>query len=406
MLTALEQGVKGGTWFSLIDKVCSARNLKVSFARVKENGGSAGVDHQTIEMFEERLDQNLAQIEQELRAGIYQPKPVRRAWIPKPGTTERRPLGIPTVRDRVVQGALRNVLEPIFEQDFATHSYGFRPNRGTKEALRRVGKLLDKGYRFIVDADLKGYFDTIPHNPLMDRVRLKIADGRVLDLIQRFLDQKVLDGLEQWQPLTGTPQGAIISPLLSNIYLDPLDHQAEREGYEMVRYADDFVILCRTREEAQRAMAMVQKWTEEAGLVLHPTKSRIADVDKDGFDFLGFTFHKNRRWVRKKSLKKFKDTIRERTKRCNGHSLRRIIDTLNPILRGWFAYFKHAYHSTFPSLDGWIRMRLRSILRQRQGKRGRGRGRDHQVWPNAFFAAAGLFSMTTAHHAVCQSALR
>jgi RNA-directed DNA polymerase len=403
MLTALEQGVKGGMWFSLIDKVYSPRNLGAAYTRVKANRGSAGVDCETIDRFGRRLDQNLKDLEQELRVGTYCPRSVKRTWIPKPGSAEKRPLGIPTVRDRVVQTAIRNVLEPIFEKDFAPQSYGFRPNRGCKDALRRVDALLKAGYQYVVDADLKGYFDSIPHEPLVERVAEKVSDGEVLELIRAFLKQDVMDGLERWQPQAGSPQGAVISPLLSNIYLDPLDHLAVREGFEMVRYADDFVILCRSKEEAQRALAIVQRWTDEAGLQLHPTKTHIADAVEDGFDFLGYRFFQNRRWVRKKSLKRFKDTVRQRTPRNNGHSLAAIIQSLNPLLRGWYGYFQHAFRSTFVALDGWIRGRLRTILRRRRRRNGRARGRDHQRWPNAFFTEQGLFSLA-AHATARQSA--
>ena len=245
MLAALERGVKGGVWFSLIDKVYSMSNLRAAFAKVKANRGAAGCDRQTIAMYEADPEANLCDLSDELRSGAYQPRRIRRVYIPKPGSRELRPLGIPTVRDRIVQTALRNVMEPIFEREFAEHSYGFRPNRGCKDALRRVDTLLKAGYTHVVDADLKSYFDTIPHAPLMERIGHRIADGRVLDLIETFLAQRVMDGLDSWTPTTGTPQGAVISPLLSNVYLDPLDHMLAQRGVEMVRYADDLVILCR-----------------------------------------------------------------------------------------------------------------------------------------------------------------
>jgi len=298
------------------------------------------------------------------------------------------------------------VLEPIFEKEFAEHSYGFRPKRGCKDALRRVDELLKTGYTYIVDADLKSYFDTIPHDRLMALVGQKVSDGRVLNLIEAFLKQGVLDGLREWTPEMGSPQGAVVSPLLSNIYLNPLDHKMAQEGFEMVRYADDFVILCRSPEDATRALAVVQKWTAEAGLMLHPTKTRIVNATTDSFEFLGYRFSKGKRFPRTKSLQKLKDTIRAKTKRTNGQCLPAIIESLNPTLRGWFEYFKHSYKTTFPELDGWIRGRLRSILRKRQKKRGRGRGSDHQRWPNAYFAGLGLYSLKTAHGTACQSSLR
>jgi RNA-directed DNA polymerase len=310
------------------------------------------------------------------------------------------------VRDRVVQTALRLVLEPIFERDFAPHSYGFRPGRGCKDALRRVDELIKGGYTHVVDADLKSYFDTIPHDRLLALVGQKVSDGQVLSLIEAFLNQSVLDGLEEWTPERGTPQGAVISPLLSNIYLDPLDHLMADQGWEMVRYADDFVILCRDAEDGARALEAVRQWTTQAGLTLHPEKTRIVDAKEDGFDFLGYRFEKGRRYPRKKSLGKFRDTIRAKTRRTSGESLGRIILNLNPTLRGWFEYFKHSYKATFPYIDGWIRMRLRSLLRKRQRLRGRGRGADHQRWPNAFFADQGLFSLKTAHELASQPSSR
>jgi RNA-directed DNA polymerase len=406
MLTALDEGVKGGQWFSLIDKVHTERTLRAAFHQVASHQGAAGVDHVTIAMYQDCLDENLTNLGEELRKGTYRPQTIRRHYIPKPGSQEKRPLGIPTVRDRVVQTALRMVLEPIFEREFAEHSYGFRPHRGCKDALRRVEELLKAGYTSIVDADLKSYFDTIPHDRLLALVAQQVSDGRILALIEGYLKQGVLDGLREWTPAMGSPQGAVVSPLLSNIYLNPLDHLMAQHGFEMVRYADDFVILCRSPEEAARALETVQQWTAGAGLTLHPTKTRIVNAKEDGFDFLGYRFEGGTRRPRAKSLDKFKDTIRAKTKRTSGESLRQIIDDLNRTLRGWFEYFKHSHHWTFPRLDGWIRMRLRSILRKRLGKRGCGRGSDHHRWPNALFADQGLFSLRAAHALACQSLKR
>lgn len=406
MLTALEQGVKGNCWFSLIDKVYSGENLHAAFHQVAANRGAPGVDHVTVEQFEHAAEANVVRLRDELRAGTYRPQAVRRVQIPKPGSRETRPLGIPTVRDRVVQGAVRHVLEPIFEREFAEHSYGFRPQRGCKDALRRVDCLLKQGDVYVVDADLKSYFDTIPHGPLMDRIRERVSDSRLLALIASFLTAGIFDGLQEWTPDQGAPQGAVLSPLLSNIYLNPLDHLLAQAGFEMVRYADDFVILCRSAEQARRALELVQQWTAEAGLTLHPTKTRIVDSRTDGFDFLGYTFQGHIRWPRKKSLTKLKDAIRAKTKRTNGQSLAMIIADLNPTLVGWFAYFQHSHKHVFSQLDGWLRMRLRSILRRRLGLRGRGDGLDHRRWPNRYFAAHRLYSLTTAHALACQSSCR
>lgn len=396
MLTALEKGVKGGQWFSLIDKVYREENLFSGWVQVASNQGAAGVDHISIDHFAKELAANLKRLNQTLRNGSYRPQDVKRVEIPKPGSKETRPLGIPTVRDRVVQTALRNVIEPIFERDFAEQSYGFRPNRGCKAALRRVDQLVKSGFRYVVDADLKGYFDTIPHDRLLARVAEKISDGRLLDLIALFLAQGVMSTAGRLEPTEGTPQGAVISPLLSNIYLDPLDHLMAEAGYEMVRYADDFVILCRTLGEAEAALAKVKQWTTENGLTLHPEKTHIADTEGDGFEFLGYHLKREHRWPRKKSLQKFKDTVRQKTRRTAGRSLSAIIADLNRTLKGWFEYFQHSHYWIFGSLDSWIRMRLRSILRRNAGRAGRGRGLDHNRYPNSFFRKAGLFSLKQA----------
>jgi RNA-directed DNA polymerase len=396
MLTALENGVGGGKWFSLIDKVAAPENLFAAYVTVAEHKGAAGVDHLTVEDFGKGLTERLDRLETTLRDGRYRPQEVKRVWIPKPGSREERPLGIPTVRDRVVQTALLHVLEPIFEREFAEHSYGFRPNRGCKDALRRVATLLERGYRYVVDADLRSYFDTIPQARLRSRVAERVSDGRVLDLVDLFLQQGVLDGLAHWRPTTGTPQGAVISPLLSNIYLNPLDHEMAGQGYEMVRYADDFVVLCRTPAQAEAALERVRQWVETNGLSLHPEKTRIADAEGVGFAFLGYHFRAGQRWPRKKSQDKLKDVLREKTRRTDGRSLPAIIVDINRTLRGWYAYFKHAHRYTFGALDSWLRMRLRSLLRKRAGRRGRGRGRDHVRYPNAYFRDAGLFSLNEA----------
>lgn len=404
MLTALEEGVKGGVWFALIDKVFAERNLRAAFQQVAKNDGAAGVDHETVRAFERQLTETIRWLSEKLRTGTYTPQPIRRAHIPKPGTNETRPLGIPTVRDRVVQAAMVNVIEPIFERDFAEHSYGFRPGRGCKDALRRVGQLLEEGYVHVVDADLKGYFDSIPHDRLMSRVKERIADGRVLRLIGDFLKADILDEMKRWTPEQGAPQGAVLSPLLSNVYLDPLDHLLARHGIEMVRYADDFVILCKTAEDAARALELVKQWVADNGLTLHPEKTRIVDSRTESFDFLGYTFQGQEHWPRKKAIQKMRDTIRAKTLRQNGRSIQCVIADVTKTVRGWFAYFKHG---TDPRLyrnqDAWIRMRLRSILRRRDHRRGRGRGHDHQLWPNAYFADRGLFSLVAARAAAVQS---
>jgi len=408
MLEALEKGVKGGVWFSLIDKVYRPTTLLAAWFAVKANRGSAGSDRQSIKDFEENLTDNLARLQRELQEGSYRPRPIRRVYIDKPGSKDKRPLGIPCVRDRVVQAALCLVVEPIFEKDFVERSYGFRPKRGCKDALREVERLLKDGYVHVVDADLKSYFDSIPHAKLMDEVRKYIGDGRVLALIEGFLKQDILEGLALWTPEKGAPQGAVISPLLSNLYLHTIDVAVAKAGFYMVRYADDFVILCRSNTEAEDVLRLVQQLANAKDLSLHPEKTRLVDarVRGIGFDFLGYHFERGTRWPRKKSLKKLKDTLRTKTKRCNGNSLESIIDDVNATLRGWFGYFKHCNRWTFPAVDGWVRRRLRSILRKRSKRKGISRGRDHNRWPNRFFRDHGLFSLEMAHRALLQSSTR
>jgi len=328
MLTRLTAGEPANrVWFSLLDKTYAPANLRSAFQQVWRNGGSAGADKQTVAHFAQQAERELAQLHAQLRDGKYQPQPVRRAWIPKPGSQERRPLGIPAVRDRIVQGALRHVLEPIFETEFAGQSYGFRPGRGAKDALREVDELLHAGYDWVVDADLKAYFDTIPQDRLLALVQARVADGRVLALVESFLRAGVLEECKGWQPTeTGTPQGGVISPLLANLYLNPLDHQMAQAGWKMVRYADDFVILCRSEGEAQAALCQVQDWVKAAGLTLHPEKTRIVPAAQPGgFDFLGYHFERGRKWPREKSLKKLKDRIRQKTPRRDGRSWKEIV---------------------------------------------------------------------------------
>jgi RNA-directed DNA polymerase len=266
-----------------------------------------------------------------------------------------------------------------------------------------VDSLLKTGYKWVVDADLKSYFDTIPHERLMALVEEHIADGRVLAWLRAYLKAKVLDGLKEWIPEEGSPQGAVISPMLANLYLNPLDQLMARKGFEMVRYADDFVILCQSREEAESALTEATAWVKEAGLTLHPEKTRIVH-ESEGFDFLGYRFENGRHTPRRKSEDKFKDGIRDLTRRNNGRSLDDTIARLTPKLRGWYGYFKHSPRWVLKALDKWIRRRLRTILNKREGRsRWKCTKTDHRRWPNAFFQAHGLFNLTATHVAECQS---
>jgi RNA-directed DNA polymerase len=401
MVSALVNGVKGGRWFSLIDKVFAPATLVLAYERVAAKGGAAGVDGQSLERFAARAEIYLAELWTALREGSYRPQPVRRVNIPK-ADGGLRPLGIPAVKDRIVQAAMKLVIEPIFEVEFLEGSYGFRPGRGCHDALREVDHLIKEGFTYVVDADLANCFGSIPHGRLLQRVEERISDGRILGLLRRWLEADVLAEMERWTPTAGTPQGAVISPLLANIYLHPLDERMAALGYRMVRYADDFVVLCRSREEAEAALAEIRRWVEENGLALHPDKTRLGDCRQagEGFEFLGYRFEAGRRFVRKKSLNRLKDSIRARTKRTCGASLACVINGLNPRLRGWFSYFKHAHPTEFTALDGYIRRRLRAILRKQDKRPGFGRcQRDHQRWSNAFFAQAGLFALYPAWQA-------
>jgi RNA-directed DNA polymerase len=406
MVSALVNGVKGGRWFSLIDKVTAPATLQAAFEKVRAKRGAAGVDGQSVERFARQAELYLRELAEELREGSYRPQPVRRVEIPK-GDGRTRPLGIPAVKDRIVQTALKLVIEPIFEVKFSPTSYGFRPGRGCKDALREVDHLIKQGYTYVVDADLESYFDTIPKEQLVNRVEERISDGRVLALVRAFLDQDVLRGMERWTPMAGTPQGAVISPLLANIYLHPLDEAMASRGYRMVRYADDFVVLCKSRGEAEAALEEIRRWVAENGLRLSPTKTHLGDCREkgEGFEFLGYRFEAGRRWVRKKSLMRFKDKIRAKTGRTRGDSLQRIVTDLNRTLRGWFEYFKHAYPTTFGSLDGFIRRRLRALLLKQKKKRsGFGMNQTtHHLWPNDFFAQAGLLDLYGARQAARHS---
>lgn len=405
MLAALENGVKGGKWFSLIDKVTRLQTLTVAWYKVAANKGAAGVDGQSIERFRHKAATYLEELSESLKSGTYLPQPVKRVEIYKaPGKT--RPLGIPVVKDRIVQTALKLAIEPIFEKEFEESSYGFRPERGCKDALREVDRLIKEGFTHVVDADLASYFDTIPHDRLMASVKTRISDGRLLELIYGYLKQDVVSELKRWTPVGGTPQGAVVSPLLANLYLHPLDRLMRMKGYHMVRYADDFVVMCSNPESAQSALAEIRAWVSENGLTLHPDKTHIGNclLPGQGFEFLGYRFEAGKRWVRKKSLKALRDRIRTRTKRTCGKSLHQVIESLNPTLIGWFGYFKHANPHVFKTVDGFIRRRLRAILRKQQKRPGMGRCHaDHKRWPNVFFAKHGLFTMTEARVLASQS---
>ena len=402
LTTLLEDKVRGGRWHTLIDKVYSELNLFCSAGKVLGKQGAAGVDRQTVENFAEHEREELQWLQTQLREGTYVPSAVRRTWIPKPGSSEKRPLGIPTVRDRVVQTALVHVIEPILDATFHDRSFGFRHGRGCHDALRCVEGLLAAGYVYVVDADLKSYFDTIPKDRLMKVVQERISDRRVLGLIKQFLDQGIVEELQTWTPEAGVPQGAVLSPVLSNAYLNPLDHRMAELGFQMVRYADDFVILCRTREEADAALVAVRAWVDAQGLKLHPEKTHIVDAREESFSFLGYSFRGDLRFPRAKSHRKFMDRIRELTPRKSGDSLEFMIQRINRATRGWFNYFRHCHWNIFRDYDGVIRRRLRRMLLKRH-RRNRKRLPRKQRWPNAYFTERGYVSLNASHVRFVQS---
>lgn len=398
MLTALENGVKGGKWFSLIDKVYAPSNLDSAWQAVMQNKGAAGIDRVTIERYKCYQAKYLEELSCDLKKNTYRPQGVKRVYIPK-GDGKTRPLGIPAVNDRVAQAAVKQVIEPILEKEFLPMSYGFRPKRGAKDALREVDGLLKEGFTWVVDADLKSYFDTIPHDRLIERVERYISDGRILDLIKSFLKQKIIEENKAWIPTEGSPQGGVLSPVLANLYLHDLDVTITQAGYHMIRYADDFVILTRNEDEAMAALKLVKVWVEENGLVLHPEKTHVGNcmIEGQGFEFLGYRFEAGTRWIRKKSILKFRESIRQKTSRVRSGAMEAIIAEINKTLRGWYNYFKHVTKYGLGTFDSFVRRRLRAILCQRNKHRGFGRGLDpHKKWPNKFFANLGLFTLETA----------
>jgi RNA-directed DNA polymerase len=402
LTTLLEHRVKGGKWHTLYDKVMSEQNLSVSTMKVVEKRGAAGVDRQTVTVFAERHREEIIRLQTELKDESYRPLPVRRVEIPKPGSNEKRPLGIPTVRDRVVQTALVHVLEPIFDHTFHERSFGFRHGRGCHDALRCVEALLEDGYIYVVDADLKGYFDTIPKDRLLALVQQKVSDSAVLRLVKKYLDQEIMSELKTWTPEAGVPQGAVLSPMLSNVYLNPLDHLMSDKGYQMVRYADDFVILCRSHSEAEAALSEIREWVAGSGLTLHPEKTHIVNSNEKSFAFLGYSFRGRLRFPRAKSHEKVVARLRELTPRKSGESLVCIIARINRSLIGWFNYFRHCFWNIFEPYDSMVRRRLRRLLLKRNRKNPKRLSRTHR-WPNSFFTEQGLYSLSEAHARFVQS---
>jgi RNA-directed DNA polymerase len=347
---------------SLIDKVYSGKNLYRAWRKVRANKGVHGLDRVTIRMFEKDVDIHLREIQRKLREQRFEPQPVLRVYIPKPADPKkRRPLGIPVVADRIVQQAIVQVVEPLFDAQMSSRSFGYRKGRKAHDAIATIIQDAKEGFRVVLDADIASFFDTLDHEVVMSRVRARIADGRVLDLIEAFLKAGISENNVVTVPTEGTPQGGVISPWLSNLVLDDLDKALESRGWRHVRYADDFVVLCRSREEAQDALAYVQEVLGKLKLSLSETKTKVSDCT-EGFEFLGFRFWNYRLGVRAKSIERFKDRVRTLTQRQQGRNVEAVLEDLNPVIRGWANYVGVAQVADlFCNLDCWIRMRLRSF---------------------------------------------
>ena len=365
---------------SLIDKVYRQENLLTAWERVKENGGSGGVDRQSVAGFKAQQDQQLGRLREELRDDGYRPQPVRQVPIPKAGKPgEYRTLGIPTVYDRVCQQALLQRLEPIFEPVFDEANFGYRRGRSTKDALAKVWREIEGGSEWIVDADLKDFFGSVEHEKLLTLVAQRVADGRVLRLIESMLTAGSYGEGRLFPTERGTPQGGVISPLMSNILLTPFDQEMRRRGYRLTRYADDWVITCQSAAEARAAIKAASKILKELGVELHPQKTRIVHIAQ-GFEFLGYKIKRGKQlrlpaakirsgarsgalyaYPKEKSIRRFMDEVRKRTKRRIPLRTRELIEELNPLLRGWGEYYKKAHvRLLFNRLDRWIVRRIRS----------------------------------------------
>lgn len=363
---------------SLIDKVYKRKNLQLAWKQVKANGGAGGIDGQTLEEFEAHSEEYLDRLHRELKEETYRPEPVRQVAIPKAGKPgEFRTLGIPTIYDRICQQALLNRLESIFEPVFDDANFGYRPGRSTKDALRKVWKELQHGYEWIVDADLRDFFGSVDHEKLLTLVAQQVADGRVLQLIAAMLKAGSYGKGRLFPTERGTPQGGVVSPMLSNILLTPFDREMRRKGYRLTRYADDWVVACRSAAEARAALDTATRILKELGVQLNPQKTRIVHV-RHGFEFLGFKIKRGRElqlpsskirsgarsgalyaYPREKSIRRFMDQVRQRTKRRVPLNTEQLIAELNPLLRGWGAYYKHAHvRKLFNRLDRWIVRRI------------------------------------------------
>lgn len=412
----VERKEKKRKWYSLYDKVYALPNLQQAWEKVRANRGAPGCDGQTIAQFEANLDANLLALHEQLRTKQYRPRPVKRVEIPKAGGGVR-PLGIPTVRDRIVQQAVLQVLTPIFEQKFSTRSHGFRPGRGCETALDVVDRALRYGYEWVVDADISKFFDNVDHELLLTQLNEEIADGSVLGLVESFLKSGVLmDGGEVEPTELGTPQGGPLSPLLANVYLHAFDVAMQEAGFGMVRYADDFVIFAKSHERAGEALALAERTLAGLKLSLHPEKTRIAAID-EGFEFLGFRYLRDgegrvQKVVGRKAQRRFRERIRELTPRHAGQRrpkpkqctlarlrgnarIRGMIGKISRFLREWHGYFRGVrtdWDKYWQSFDGYVRQRLRNAISGRYAK-----GRWQQILQDSTLEALGFTSLATLH---------
>lgn len=360
-----------------------------SFLAVKRNRGAAGIDKVSIQMFEANLYQNICSLEDDLKDGSFEPKPSRRSYLDK-GGGKLRPLGIPAVRDRVGQEVFRRLLSPIFERLFHDASYGFRPGRNCHMALEQVLKLHEEGYQVVVDADIQGCFDNIPFWAIMQALAAQVADGNILNLVEKFLRAGVMEN-GVFKPTTvGTPQGGVLSPLLANIVLNYLDWQLHERGFRFVRYADDFVVLHQSKGQAEEALVFVAQTLEKLGLKLSPDKTRITTYP-GGYSFLGFVMSRRSRRMRPKSVKKFEDKVRQLTPRHQNLDAN-VIEKLNQVIRGTALYFSPRWATTrwqLGQMDSWLRMRIRAMWSKRK------RYTDNYRLPNRKIAQLGLLSLTS-----------
>jgi group II intron reverse transcriptase/maturase len=369
-----------------VDKVYQRKNLELAWGRVRENRGAGGIDGQSLKEFEEQLEEQLDRLHAELKSDRYRPLPVRQRLIPKPGQPGKfRPLGIPTIYDRVCQQALLNRLEPIFEPVFDEASFGYRRGRSAKDALGKIWRELQEGREWIVDADLKDFFGSVDHDKLVTLVAQRVSDGRVLRLIRSMLKAGCMVEGRCLSTEQGTPQGGVVSPLLSNVLLTPFDREMRRRGYGLTRYADDWVVTCRSRAEARRVLAEATKILKALGVTLNQEKTRIVHV-RHGFEFLGYKIKRGSRslrlvarqirsgtragnlyaYPRPKSIQHFRDQIRQRTRRKAPVNTRELIEQINPVIRGWGLYYHNAHvRSLFNRLDRWIVRRLWSHRHKR-----------------------------------------